>query len=373
MVNLDGSPIGADEYPDSSLVASCLARYDQLKAIHTQLETKVRDLENERGLIQEERDRLKGEVTDLTQSLSDKNADITGLRESIEAKTLEIKSKDDRIRDITNQLNAAKGGLTTFRKWEKSVKEAIGVELDTNPTNTINQIKQTKTDLEKARGDLKTAQDAKTAADTAHTKEREQWRETETQLNEAIRRVEGQKTQLEQTLNTERTQHTKALEAAEAKRTADLAAADRLKAQAQQEAQQAKEKAKTLETERDACRQSLASKTSEIEALKAQHLKDIEEAESRGKLTCEQFRALAGHHFYDLEDQELIANIEKLGVTLAVVVKYMLIFNVDQRFGPQHEFQPVFKDLYEIAENDLVEGFLEAFAADDWHASTIEK
>lgn len=340
VVDLDGKPLEAEEYPDSVLLEGCLANYDRIKV-------EMEELERQRAQIQAERDQLNSDIAAHTQTIAEKD-------QALAAKDADIAAKANQLRDITNQLNAAKRGVETYRNWEKGIKEALGIPTTTNAQNTTNKVKETKAALDKANTDLQACQTAKGEVEAAKarveadkarveaekTKAIEDARVKETEFNNAMREELNKRSGVEATLNRERAEHTKALEAKDREKTDAIAAKDKEK--------------------EDALAALRTQHTQEIEDLKRQH-----EEDGAKRLTCQQFRALAGHHFYDLGDQNLIANIEKLGMVLAIVVKYMLLFNVDQRFGSDHDFQAVFKDLYEIGENDLVGGFMDCFAAED--------
>lgn len=373
VVDLEGKPLEPHEYPDTVLYETCLTRYDQLneqllelhkeqEKLKEEREQLTRDIETHRGTISD-KDTLiaakEAEIANKESELAKARQDIIDLNTRIGAVEAECKTKLDtkdaeykselasrdqtlstfesglkqalrlngdvnrdaitaEARKIFNGLSAATGGLNTYRNWEKAVKQAVGVPESTSAEVTKNTIKDNRDKLNKALEDIKGLEAAKAAEEAKLAKAIEDSRVKENEFNSAMREELNKRSGVEARL---------------------------------------REEQETFRTKEEEYKQS-------IKDLETQHAKDLEKA-NESNLTCDQFKKLSGHHTYDLEDQTLIANIEKLGWTLAVTVKYMLLFNVDQRFSDQHLFQPVFKDLYDIGENDLVEGFMETFAAED--------
>lgn len=406
IVDLEGKSLGPHEYPDTVLYETCLTRYDQLneqllelnkerELLKQERERLNKDIETHKGTI-DDKDRLieakEAEIANKESELSKARQDIIDLNTRIGAVEGECKSKLDtkeeeyrselasreadynskiatkdnemssfqsdlrqalrlgantdrakitsETRRIYNGLVAATGGLDTYRKFEQGLRNIYGLPANAKAPVVTAAAQKSVQDLNKAKEDIKSLEAAKAAEEAKLAKAIEDSRVKEEEFNSAMREELNKRSGVEERLRAETALKEKAI----------------------------KDKEDSLKAKDAEYKLALAAKETECnkakEAMEAKYKEELEKAKEPD-LTCAQFRRLAGHYTYNLSDPKLLEDIEKLSMVLAITIKYMLIFNVDQRFSNQHEFQSVFKDLYDISENDLVEGFIETFGASD--------
>lgn len=381
IVDLEGQPLGPHDYPDTVLYETCLTRYDQLKEELDELNRQKAELEKVRDKLQYDIGTYDGQIREKDKVIAYRDEIIANKIKELEDKDKEIANKVKEVQDKEAELKAFEGELTKalgitppedrgkivedakfksdqykllkntvngFRTWSKELTGILGLPEGSKGADISNRIRGTLTDLNKAKEDIKGLEAAKQAETAKLDKAIEDGRIKEEEHNQAMRAELNKRTQVEQRLREE----------------------TRLKEEALKDKEQALRDKETehqlkIKAKEEDCAQH-------IRDLEAKHKTELDKA-NEPKLTCEQFRKLAGHYTYDLLDPKLVEDVERMAMTLAVTVKYMLLFNVDQRFAQDHEFQSVFKDLYDIAESDLVEGFLDVFGSPDWYQQTFEK
>lgn len=401
VVDLEGKPLGPHEYPLKVLYETCITRYDELQEQQQQLIRERAELQKERDKLNQDIEAHKGTIDQKDKTIAEKDKELSDKTSELEAKIKAIAEKDSEIAKKAGEIAKALEDIKNLEKAKEAETQAkIKAQEDLDKANTQLEAKQGEltqfeSDLTKAL-QLQPQEDRNKIIQEAKF-QNGQWRILQTTVNSfrtwskeltgilglpegtkgpgitaEIQKKIGELNYAKEDLNKAR-EDIKGLEAAKAAETTKLDKAiedGRIKEEEHNKAM--REELNKREQIEKRLRDKEAECAQHISDMQAKHKTELDKA-NEPKLTCAQFRKLAGHYTYDLLDPNFVENVEKMSMVLAVTIKYMLLFNVDQRFSQEHQFQAVFKDLYDISENDLVEGFLDVFASNDWFNKTINK
>lgn len=120
VVDLEGKPIGPDEYPLTILYESCITRYDELRDQHEQLTRERAELAKERDRLNKEIETHQGTIVEKDRVITDRETQLANQVKELEEKNKAIEVKD---REITNKVTELNKALENLKNLEQS-KEA---------------------------------------------------------------------------------------------------------------------------------------------------------------------------------------------------------------------------------------------------------